>query len=340
MDGGRRFLRSLKESLAALLPPLHARPAVAGSAPGVDALPPAALPPAAMPPPRTPAPRAPLSKRGSDSALRRAAALPVRPGVGAVCVVALFAIVGGVGFVQNGGYAELVAREGAPQDILARAAGFRIDAVTITGQSQIGETDLLAASGVDRRNSLLFLDAVEVRDRLMKLPLIKTARVLKLYPNRLVVAIEERQPQALWQRDGRVYIISSDGTAIDELRDERHLGLPFVVGDGAEKRLLEYTSLRALLGEFGSRIKAGVFVAGRRWNLETTNGISIKLPERDPVTAMETLQRLQRESRIFDKDILSIDLRAPGRVVVRLTEEGVAAREAGLPRNKSHKSGG
>ena len=119
----------------------------------------------------------------------------------------------------------------------------------------------------------------------MELPLVKSARVLKLYPDNLVIAIEEREPYALWQRDGKVAVIAADGTVIDELNDDRFLGLPFVVGEGAEKRLLEYDALRAGLGDLATRVKAGVLVSGRRWSLLTTNGVEIKLPERDPGAA-------------------------------------------------------
>jgi cell division protein FtsQ len=323
MDGGRRVLRSLKEHLSALFTPVHAHPAAAGAPAAAIAAP---LFPARSAPPR-PAPP------------RRGAALAHKPGAGLAATAALFALVGAAGFVENGGYAELVAREGEPRDILARAIGFPVSAVTITGQTELRETEILAVAGVGPRNSLLFLDASAVRERLLTVPLVKTARVAKLYPDRLVIALEERQPHALWQRDGHVFVVAADGTAIDELRDDRFLGLPFVVGEGAQMRLLEYASLLKGAGEIAPRVKAGVFVAGRRWTLEMTNGVSVKLPELEPWTALATLQRLQREARILDKDILSIDLRTPGRAAVRLTEEGLASREAALSR-KSRKSGG
>jgi cell division protein FtsQ len=169
---------------------------------------------------------------------------------------------------------------------------------------------------------------------------VKSARVLKFYPDRLVIAIEERVPAALWQRDGKIAVVSADGTVIDELSDERFLGLPFVVGDGAGKRLPQYVAIRADMGDLASRVKAGIFVAGRRWSLVMTNGVEVKLPERDPGAAIGVLIRLQREARILDKDILSIDLRLPDRVAVRLTEEGADLRAAALTHGKPVKSGG
>lgn len=327
MDGGERILRSLRESLATSLPPVHfplAQPeaAVAGAAYASADL-------SSQPPHRS---------DDGPSALQRYAFF-ARPGVGLVAALLLFGGVGLAGALQNGGYDALIRREGQPWDIAARAFGFDISAITITGQSRLTENELLDAAGVTPRQSLLFLDAGAVRERLLAIPLVKTARVMKLYPNRLVVAIEERRPQALWQRDGRILVVSDDGVAIDELRDERYLGLPFVVGDGAQKRLPEFLAIREGMGDLAQRVKAGVLVAGRRWDIEMTNGVIVKLPEADPGRAIGVLIRLQREARILDKDVMAIDLRADNRVTVRLTEEAAAAREAALP-HKTKKAGG
>lgn len=328
MDGGRRFHGSLTEQLAALVGVGYPRPAMAAA--GLYA--PAAV--GARTPPR------PLGRRAGVvvALFRFLARVAGRPGVGSFGLFVLFAAVGWTGFVHNGGYAELIAHDGAPRDILARAVGFRISAVTIGGLAQLTEGEVLAESGVGARDSLLFLDPAVVRERLLAMPLVKSARVMKLYPDRLVIAIEERQPFALWQQDGHISVVAVDGRTIDELRDERFLNLPFVVGVGAEKRLAEYGALIAAAGDLAARVKAGIFVAGRRWTLNMTNGVQVKLPETDPVAAVATLVRLQREARILDKDILSIDLRAPGRVAVRLTEDGVATRAA-MPQRKS-KTGG
>jgi cell division protein FtsQ len=171
---------------------------------------------------------------------------------------------------------------------------------------------------------------------LLKMPMVKSARVLKLYPNRVVIALEERRPFALWQQDGRLSVVASDGTPIDEVKDLRFVGLPFVVGEGAEKHLAEYVTLLAAAGDIGSRVKAGVLVSGRRWNLNMTNGVAVKLPEQEPEAAVAALAKLQRDTRILDKEVLSIDLRTQGKIAVRLTEEGLASR-AGVTARKAHK---
>jgi cell division protein FtsQ len=275
----------------------------------------------------------PPAARAPSGRWSRLAAFLSLPGVGLVSVAALFGAVGLTAATENGDYQRFVARNGEMRDVIARALGFSIQVITISGLGELREGDVLAASGVQPTSSLLFLDAEAVRERLAKLPLVESVRVLKLYPERLVIALEGRRPFALWQRKGVLAVVAADGMVIDEVRDESFLDLPFVVGDGAEKRLADYARLLDAAGELRSRVRAGVLVSGRRWTLAMANGVEVKLPENEPEAALALLQKLQREARILDKDILSVDLRAPGRVAVRLSEEGAAARAAAQARN-------
>jgi len=142
------------------------------------------------------------------------------PGMGACFSLALLMAVGGYGAVKGGHYAAYVATHGQPADIAAKALGFSIKAVTIAGERELKEQDLLAIAGISPRNSLLFLDAAKIRERLQRLPLVKEAAVTKLYPDRLLIEIEERQPFALWQCDGQVRIVAADGVPVAAMRDQ------------------------------------------------------------------------------------------------------------------------
>ena len=247
-------------------------------------------------------------------------------GVGAALAAALIVGTAAFGVVRGGEYDSFVAREGSVPDFIARALGFEIAVVTISGQTEMTESEILHDAGVSPKNSLLLLDAAEARARLEKAPLVKQASVRKLYPNHLVIDLVERTPCALWQKDGQVSVVAADGAVIDEMRDQRFTALPFVVGEGANERLAEYTRLVAAAGELGPRIRAGVLVSDRRWNLKMTSGVEVMLPEVNPLGAVATLVRLQRESRVLDRDVLSLDLRVEGRMFARLTEDAAAAR--------------
>ena len=322
MDGRGRLLRSLRAVNIGFAP---AAIAYAGASPAQEIR----SAPQIMPPARQPRP----------GLWHKILARLAGPCTGACFSLALVAAAGAYGAVKGGHYAAFVAAEGEPADILAKALGFYIKAVTIAGERELKEQDILGVAGIGPRNSLLFLDVAKIREKLKQLPLVKEAAVTKLYPDRILIEIEERQPFALWQCDGQVRIVAADGVPIGTMRDQRFIHLPLVVGAGANEKLNQYLALLETAGDLRERIVAGMLVAGRRWTLKTATGVDVLLPEIDPEAALARLVDLQRTSRVLDKDILSLDFRQPGRVVARLAQEAAAERAAMLP-SKSKAKGG
>jgi cell division protein FtsQ len=243
-----------------------------------------------------------------------------------IFALALLAGVGVYGCVLNGQYAAFVAAHGTVQDWVARSAGFRLKTVTILGERELSEQEILADAGVSANSSLLFLDVVKLRARLKALPFIKEASVSKLYPNRLLIEIQERRPIALWQKNGLVQVIAADGTPIDGLHDPRYFTLPRAVGDDANAHIGEYLALLDAAGDLRPRIEAGIFVAGRRWSLKFKNGVEVALPEKGADAAVARLADLERDYHVLEKDIVSLDLRIPGRLIVTLPEDEARAR--------------
>ena len=206
-------------------------------------------------------------------------------------------------------------------------SGLAIDAVEITGQSETAETDVLDRLAIGEYPSIVTFDAIAARERVEALPWVKRATIRKLYPDTLQVAIVEKKPYAIWQRDAGVSLIDQNGNVITDYIGGRYASLPMVVGEGANQRADEFISL---IGEFPSlapRVKAGVLVSGRRWNVVLDNGIEIMLPEEDPASALIQVVALEDGNQIFSREIAAVDLRLPNRLVFRLTERGYEARE-------------
>jgi cell division protein FtsQ len=246
--------------------------------------------------------------------------------LGTGLTLGFFSAVTMVGLWQGGHLDDFIRQHGEPHQALARALGLGLEQVTISGISQIRENEVLLAAGLDAKLSLAFLDVNEVRERLERVPMIKSAAVRKLYPNELVISLTEREPHALWQLNGELFIIASDGTVIDLMQDERFVNLPLVVGERANLRNKDYLALLEAAGPLKSRIRAGTLVSGRRWTLKMDNGMDVRLPELGAADALARLVKLEREQKILEKDVLAIDLRMADRVVVRLTEEAASAR--------------
>lgn len=276
--------------------------------------------------------------RRSAIAVPLAQRLPCR--IGTFLALGFLALSIGTGSVLGGHVETLRETYGEPKHMLARLVGLGIDRVTISGIAELSEIEVLVAAGIDSKTSLAFFDADEARRRLEATPLIREATVRKLYPGEVSITLVEREPYALWQVKGDLFLIAADGTVIDKMDDGRFARLPLVVGDDANKRAKDYIALLAQAGPLASRIRAGSLIAGRRWNLKLDNGMDIRLPEIEPAAAVKRLAGLENDMHLLDKDLLAIDLRQPDRVVMRLTEEAAAARAEQLKSKNKPKKGG
>ncbi|MHB2167559.1 cell division protein FtsQ/DivIB [Alsobacter sp. R-9] len=269
---------------------------------------------------------------------RRTRGVPRHLGIGLTAL--LFAAVGAYGVVRGGQYDDYVTRYGDLRDVAARGLGFAIGDVTVAGLVELNPAEVIQVAGIDPRGSLPFFDAAQARERLLAIPMVKEATVRKLYPNALSITLVEREPYALWQNHGEVFVVSQDGTPIDRYADARFARLPMVVGEGANKKAAVFTAMLAAVPDVAPHVRAGILVGERRWTIKLTNGMDVRLPEDKPLEAFKRLSALIKDQKVLDRDILAIDLRMSDRVVMRLGEEAATARAEMLKsRPKTGKGG-
>ena len=209
-------------------------------------------------------------------------------------------------------------------------SGLAIEEVRITGQSETSEVDVLERLAINTLPSIVTFDVEAARARVETLPWIKQATLRKLYPKTLEVAITERQPFAIWQRNGKIALIDENGEVIADEVGERYTRLPFVSGAGAGPRVKEFLALIEPVPGIAARVRAGVLVSERRWNVVLSNGVEIFLPEERPAAALQHIAGIDAGSGLLGRDIAVVDLRFAERIIVRLSESGDAARKAML----------
>src|SRR5262249_27148074 len=147
------------------------------------------------------------------------------------------------GAVEGDHLSAVVAAVKDARDGVANAAGFRIVSIALAGHRHVSREEVLAVAGITGTTSLVFLDVERTRERLKTNPWIADATVLKLYPGELQVGVKEREPFALWQKEGRVSVIAADGTVLEPYVAPRLMKLPLVVGQGAETRAKDFLAL-------------------------------------------------------------------------------------------------
>jgi cell division protein FtsQ len=264
--------------------------------------------------------------------------LPRRSGIAATVLILLGSL--SLGLVKGGHVEEFTTALSDTRNAVANSAGFRITSVAINGRKQLSQDEVLATGGVNGHSSLLFLDASTVRARLKANPWIADATVLKFYPGQLHINIVERSAFALWQRDGRISVISDDGAVLEPYLSHRFVSLPLVVGRGAETRARDFLALLARYPQVNSVTKAAILVGERRWNLRLKDGLDIRLPESDVGNALAELSRLDKEDKLFSRDIVAVDMRLPDRLTVQLSDDAAKAREELFKDKKPKKKAG
>jgi cell division protein FtsQ len=260
--------------------------------------------------------------------------------VGVIATVLLLLGSAGFGIVKGGHLEEFTTALSDSRNAIANSAGFRITTVGINGRKQLSQDEILAIGGVNGRSSLLFLDATAVRDKLKANPWISDATVLKFYPGQLRIDIVERSAFALWQQDGRLSVIADDGAVLEPYVSRRFLTLPLVVGKGAETRARDFLALLARYPQVNSVTKAAIFIGERRWNLRLKDGLDVRLPENEVGNALAALSKLDKDDRLFSRDIVAVDMRLPDRLTVQLSDDAAKAREDLFKDKKAKKKAG
>jgi cell division protein FtsQ len=90
-----------------------------------------------------------------------------------------------------------------------------------------------------------------------------------------------------------------------------------------------------------SRVRAGVLISERRWNIVLAEAVEIMLPEKDPAAALARVAEIDEESGLLSRDIAAVDLRLPDKLVVRLSETAFTARQETIKEREkaAHKMG-
>ena len=90
---------------------------------------------------------------------------------------------------------------------------FYVSGAEIAGNALISAEEIYAISELDRL-SIFYVDADAVESRIEALPNIKSAHVRTALPARVIITVEERTPQIVWQSDASTWWIDAEGTVM------------------------------------------------------------------------------------------------------------------------------
>ena len=202
---------------------------------------------------------------------------------------------------------------------LSGQAGLSLDSVKIYGRHYTADDRLNAALGLYKGMPILAVDLEETRRKIEDIGWVSNARIERHLPGQLRLFIQERRPTALLQGPSGHQLIDREGAIISEADITQFGHLPVVSGDGAATEAALMLDTLKTEPDLYAEVWAIQYISERRWDVHLKNGVAIKLPESNPAIAWSRLALLDREKQITARDLIAIDMRIEGQLIVEPT---------------------
>lgn len=283
---------------------------------------------------RRPAQRTATRRGATPSKKKVPARRPKRPGLFEQAVAALplseqtlqriatWSIVVAVGAAALGlaSYAGLPAMAGVAVADVVGEAGLRVDEIQIDGIKRMDRMTVYQQVLDQNTRAMPLVDLAQVRERLLKFPWVKDARVSRRLPNTLRIFIVEREPAAIWQNHGQLMLVDTTGVPLEPVsRDAMPADMPLLIGDGANAQETARKGLMQAAPALQPLVRAATWVGNRRWDLTFNTGERLQLPEgeEEAAKALRKFAELDGEQRLLGKGNIRFDMRDAGNMVVQ-----------------------
>ena len=214
---------------------------------------------------------------------------------------------------------------------IARSSRFAVTSIEVTGQSRLTRNDIVTAAGISPGANLFTLDPREIVARLETLPQIRRAEVIRTFPDRVTLVVEERRPFTVVHAE-RLHWIDEEGVSLGVESRAVALSTPVLSGLRAEDL--------GVNGQRGASERANVAIAllhlllrskssllGQISEIDvshpdgpvlyTVDGVEVRLGKDDWEARIGRLQGVLAQLGAARETATSIDLRFRNQVVLR-----------------------
>lgn len=190
----------------------------------------------------------------------------------------------------------------------------RVHSISISADVRDKDLSALAtAAAIAPGTGAFSVDLDALNARVGAVPGVRASAVHRRADGNLVVRVKLYRAVALWTDGQNYFPLSADGTIVNQPDAERKSGtvlfrgpLPSDVGEITN-------AAHNLIGNLDYM----EWIENRRWNLITTGGTTILLPEKNPDDAIAQLIVLDKNHKILSRDIKTIDMRDSARILVK-----------------------
>ncbi|MGB1899690.1 MAG: cell division protein FtsQ/DivIB [Candidatus Puniceispirillaceae bacterium] len=209
-------------------------------------------------------------------------------------------------------------REKLANDLLTMSAnaGLVLTNIQVRGRANTPQSRLLAELNLQIGTPILGIDLQNLHHNTSQIGWVEDAIIERRLPGTIHITIRERVPIALLQNKDKHKLIDRSGAIIDGADPRQFTHLPVVAGDSAAPHAAVILSILKTEPELFSEVWAVSYRSKRRWDVHLKNGMEVRLPEIDPVSAWSRLAMIDRKKAITHRDLAVIDMRVPQQLIV------------------------
>ncbi len=201
---------------------------------------------------------------------------------------------------------------------ITRSAGYEVKNIPVDGIHHTDADALLAVINIKSGDPIFRFKPKEAKEQIERIGWVRSAHVERRLPDTIYIKLDEREPIALWEDNGQVYVIDSEGVQLTQNNLNAFKDLVMVRGAGAEKAVPKLMEKLSAHQEITSKIDYAQRIDDRRWDIVMHGGMRLKLPESGVVAALENVVQSERETGLLSKDnIVEIDARYKERLIVK-----------------------
>ena len=190
---------------------------------------------------------------------------------------------------------------------------FNLKKIDVKNNFLLKEKDIQKLLAPIYNKNLLLLKNREIESILMQNTFIESFYIKKKYPNTLKIEIFEKKPIAVLLNKKDKFYLSEKLDLIEFKNFPIYQNLPYVFGSKDEFQIL-YNSLIKINFPF-NQIKKYTLFETNRWDLETKDNNTIKLPSKDFIKSLENYLSIRNKKNFIKYNIF--DYRIDNQLILK-----------------------
>ena len=188
----------------------------------------------------------------------------------------------------------------------------QVDKISIKGLDEKNNFQIKEDLNFLKFKNLFFLDKERIKEIIDTNNLVESYSIFKIYPSRVEIELKKTNFLAQIKKKNINFVLGSNGKFI-KVNDPQS-DMPYIFGDFQVENFFD---LKTKISEtqFNYKdVKSFFFFKSGRWDIETKDGLLIKLPKNEIKKSLELITRFLNENDI--NKIYKIDLRQNKQIII------------------------